>query len=99
MSKSFWLKGIDSNIIGGAVNLSDVEILECRSCQCEHRQSEEVGIPDGFCGICECGKPGHLSHYPGPVPFSGVWCDEHYLLEARTNRMLGGIRPDFVSEK
>ena len=37
---------------------------------------EKEGIPDGYCGICErCGKPGHTQHFPGPVPYTGSWCD------------------------
>ena len=34
------------------------------------------GYPRGFCGTCErCGKPGHTRHFPGPVPYTGAWCD------------------------
>lgn len=43
----------------------------------------ERGIPPGFCGICdECGAPGHLRHYPGPVPNTASWCDTCYIVEA-----------------
>ena len=37
------------------------------------------GIPDGYCGWCDvCGKPGHVQHFPGAVPFTGAWCRKHY---------------------
>jgi hypothetical protein len=40
---------------------------------------EKQGFPQGFCGICErCGVPGHLRHFPGPVPYTGAWCDRCY---------------------
>ena len=36
----------------------------------------QQGIPEGYCGICErCGKPGHTQHFPGPIPYTGSWCD------------------------
>jgi len=42
---------------------------------------ESRGIPRGYCGFCQrCGKPGHLRHFPGAVPFTGCWCDRHYRL-------------------
>ncbi len=26
--------------------------------------------------MCErCGKPGHTRPFPGPVPYTGAWCD------------------------
>lgn len=52
-----------------------------RNCYCDlwmtnPRQLEQQGIPPGYCGICErCGKPGHTQHFPGPVPYTGAWCD------------------------
>lgn len=37
------------------------------------------GVPEGFCGMCErCGQPGHARHFPGPVPYTGAWCDRCY---------------------
>ena len=31
------------------------------------------------CGTCErCGVPGHTRHFPGPVPYTGAWCDRCY---------------------
>jgi hypothetical protein len=39
----------------------------------------EQGIPEGFCGICQrCNRPGHTRHFPGPVPYTGSWCDTCY---------------------
>lgn len=33
------------------------------------------------CGTCQvCGKPGHASHFPGPLPYTGSWCDVHYAV-------------------
>ena len=37
------------------------------------------GVPEGYCGLCQvCSKPGHTRHYPGPVPYTGAWCDPCY---------------------
>jgi O-acetyl-ADP-ribose deacetylase (regulator of RNase III) len=53
-------------------------------CRCDQREKmpgllEEKGVPRGYCGACDdCGKPGHVRHHPGGVPFTGAWCDEHY---------------------
>lgn len=45
----------------------------------------EKNIPEGFCGICErCGKPGHTQHFPGPVPYTGAWCDRCVRIVALT---------------
>lgn len=42
---------------------------------------EKQGLPPGYCGICErCGVPGHLRHFPGPVPYTGAWCEKCYLI-------------------
>jgi hypothetical protein len=57
-----------------------------RNCYCHlWKKDPEVlkkqGIPEGYCGICErCGKFGHMSHYPGPVPYTGAWCDRCYRI-------------------
>lgn len=33
------------------------------------------------CGTCQvCGKPGHAGHFPGPLPYTGSWCDAHYAV-------------------
>jgi len=50
-----------------------------RDCYCGSLSDEflrKEGVPEGFCGICErCGRPGHTQHFPGPVPYTGAWCD------------------------
>ncbi len=52
-----------------------------QECQCGLWQTSPdflrgQGIPEGFCGICQvCGRPGHTRHFPGPVPYTGSWCD------------------------
>lgn len=50
----------------------------------EHSESLiSRGIPRGFCSTCEfCGDFGHTRHYPGPVPYTGSWCDVCYKVEA-----------------
>lgn len=59
-----------------------------RLCYCDGLDAEfrrKHNIPDGFCGICErCGQPGHTRHYPGPVPYTGAWCDRCYRIVAWT---------------
>ena len=59
-------------------------------CYCHLWESDpqhliDEGVPRGYCGLCdsleggkECGKPGHIRHYPGPYPVTACWCDEHY---------------------
>jgi hypothetical protein len=33
------------------------------------------------CGACQvCGLPGHACHFPGPLPYTGSWCDAHYAI-------------------
>ena len=67
-----------------------VKSLE-RKCYCglwetdpDHFRKE--GIPEGYCGICErCGKPGHTQHFPGPVPYTGAWCDRCVRIVPWTN--------------
>ena len=55
-----------------------------RGCYCglwekSPKTLEDQGVPRGYCGLCMvCGKPGHLRHFPGAVPFTGAWCDKHY---------------------
>jgi hypothetical protein len=47
---------------------------------------EDQGIPPGYYGICErCGKPGHLQHFPGPVAYTGAWCDHCVKIVPWTN--------------
>lgn len=59
-----------------------------RNCYCGSFDREflrQQGIPEGFCGICErCGKPGHTQHFPGPVPYTGAWCDRCVKIVALT---------------
>ncbi len=59
-----------------------------RQCYCHATNTEDRrarGIPDGFCGICErCGQPGHTQHFPGPVPYTGAWCDRCVKIVAYT---------------
>ena len=41
---------------------------------------KKQNIPAGYCGLCEkCGRPGHVRHFPGAVPYTGAWCERHYL--------------------
>lgn len=55
-----------------------------RSCYCflweQNAESlRQQGIPPGYCGMCQvCGAAGHTRHYPGPVPYTGAWCDACY---------------------
>lgn len=59
-----------------------------RQCYCASLSAEsrrEQNIPDGFCGICErCGAPGHTQHFPGPIPYTGAWCDRCVRIVALT---------------
>ncbi len=59
-----------------------------RSCYC-HSVDEEFRrihkLPDGFCGTCDrCGGPGHMRHFPGPLPYTGAWCDRCHRIVAWT---------------
>jgi hypothetical protein len=46
---------------------------------------KEQNIPEGYCGLCErCGKPGHTQHFPGPIPYTGSWCDRCVKIVALT---------------
>ena len=59
-----------------------------RMCYCDSLDSEwkaARGYAPGFCGVCErCGKPGHTQHFPGPVPYTGAWCDRCVKIVAFT---------------
>ena len=36
---------------------------------------------DSYCGTCQvCGEPGHCRHFPGPLPYTGAWCEAHYAV-------------------
>lgn len=60
-----------------------------RSCYCGLWETNpeflrEQGVPEGHCGICQrCGAPGHTRHFPGPVPYTGAWCDACYRVVGR----------------
>jgi hypothetical protein len=50
----------------------------------------EQGLPEGYCGHCEkCGAPGHTTGFPGPIAYTGSWCDKHFrrmqFYDPRTN--------------
>lgn len=55
-------------------------------CYCSAREKvpdlyTKLGIPEGFCGLCDIYKrPGHSCHVPAPLPYTGSWCVEHYQL-------------------
>lgn len=57
-----------------------------RGCYCDLWEKnpaalEAAGVPRDHCGSCQtCGRPGHIRHFPGPVPFTGSWCDFHFRL-------------------
>jgi hypothetical protein len=57
-------------------------------CYCDSLSAEWKAMPDyqeGYCGVCErCGKPGHTQHFPGPVPYTGAWCDRCVKIVAYT---------------
>jgi hypothetical protein len=45
------------------------------------------------CGACQvCGRPGHTCHFPGPLPYTGSWCDEHYTIIY--DRMAAALDPE-----
>lgn len=62
-----------------------------RNCYCslwekDPKHFEDRGIPRGYCGICQrCGKPGHVQHFPGAVPYTGTWCDRCVRIVPWTN--------------
>lgn len=59
-----------------------------RACYCDSMSEEsraERGLPAGFCGVCErCSAPGHTQHFPGPIPYTGAWCDRCVRIVALT---------------
>ena len=64
--------------------MSLTEEAQKRGCYCDKWETnpavfESLGYPRGYCGFCEvCGQPGHTQHFPGPIPYSGCWCDRHW---------------------
>ncbi len=67
---------------------ADKSATKQRQCYCGSLDADflrQQKIPEGFCGICErCGKPGHTQHFPGPVPYTGAWCDRCVKIVALT---------------
>jgi hypothetical protein len=88
--------------------MSWTEEADKRNCYCgvwdtNPAAFEAEGYPVGFCGMCEvCGAPGHTRHHPGPVPYTGCWCDPHYAKEearAANRRVKRKIKPKSKSMK
>jgi hypothetical protein len=85
---------VQDEIAAWLTTLSYSEDAKARGCYCGLWDTKpdalrDQGLPEGFCGQCEkCGMPGHTRHFPGPVPYTGSWCDKHYrrlfLLDPRT---------------
>jgi len=101
------LQGVDPSVIGNVSGLTDEQILQARYCYCPSEEQTAYkenlakrNIPPGFCGRCDvCNEPGHLCHYPGPLPFTGCWCDKHYIIEVREKPMLKAAHPDVPNFK
>lgn len=61
-----------------------------RGCYCEGWDTapdrmRSAGHEPGHCGTCErCGAAGHTRHHPGPLPYTGAWCDVCYRRERFT---------------
>lgn len=54
-----------------------------KNCYCDLPYNHPSRPGPDFCAMCDrCGKPGHLRHHPGAVPFTGGYCDFHYRLTA-----------------
>ena len=68
----------------GAPERGREAVARRRDCYCRIWDTDpasfvELGYAEGFCGVCErCGDPGHTRHFPGPVPYTGSWCDRCY---------------------
>jgi hypothetical protein len=66
------------------------EAARARGCYCGAWDTEpgtykQLGYEIGFCGACaRCGSPGHTRHHPGPVPYTGAWCDRCFRILAWT---------------
>lgn len=64
----------------GAIRIVRLLRSDCY-CSLWHKEPDflsKQGVPFGYCGMCACGRPGHLRHFPGAVPASMAWCDKHY---------------------
>lgn len=57
-----------------------------RNCYCSLWDKDPAfcqaqGYAPGHCGVCDrCGVPGHTRHFPGPLPYTGSWCDRCYRI-------------------
>lgn len=70
------MQGVNPIILGQSHLLTDEEILAARYCYCKEGETT--------CGNCDiCKEPGHVCHYPGPLPYTGCWCNVHYIIEVR----------------
>jgi len=56
-----------------------------RSCYCT-KNTRRYSDGKQYCGKCQteingkrCDSLGHTCHHPGGVPYTGSWCDFHYL--------------------
>jgi hypothetical protein len=53
---------------------------------------------DISCGICErCREPGHTRHFPGPVPYTGAWCDRCYRIVGTRHRVISIAVPLLIA--
>jgi hypothetical protein len=50
----------------------------------EYLEARKTWQPNCYCepgedycgGLCACGAPAHMQHFPGPFPATGAWCDD-----------------------
>lgn len=80
--------------LSGTIQEQIKQLAARRNCYCNIWDKDpdlmkKEGYIPGFCGKCEiCGKDGHMCHFPGPVPYTGSWCDYHYYVMYRLSRKL-----------
>lgn len=56
-------------------------VANARHCYCKPGETT--------CGTCDrCGQPGHIGHFPGPVPYTGTWCDRCYRVVGMRHTVL-----------
>ncbi len=79
-------------------NKSTESAIAARACYCDKSKGQNT------CGDCiyfedgkpqSCGTKGHTCHYPGSLPFTGSWCDEHY---AKLYHNIDGASDKFKKE-
>jgi len=59
--------------------------LYCTSISDSDRIKDNIAL--GFCGTCEeCNEPGHIQHFPGPVPYTGAWCDKCVIIVEKRHK-------------